>query len=235
MKIEVWSDVVCPFCYIGKRKYEAALEQFEYKDEVELVWKSYQLSPEIKTNPSKTAIQSLAEEKGISLAQAEALTQQVTQRAKEAGLTYRFDKAIAVNTFNAHRFSHLAKHHGKQNEAEEVLFRSYFSDGENIDDYSTLIQLGKEIGLNTDEVKSVLESDKYADEVQADIYEAYQVDVQSVPFFVFNNRYGVSGAQDVDVFLKTLERSFREWKQANEKRPLDVIDGESCSVDGNCK
>ena len=124
IKVEIWSDVMCPFCYIGKRKFENALSQFAHKDEVEIEWKSFQLDPTIVTDASKTVHQFLAERKGISPEQARQMNDRVTNMAKEVGLTYHFDKAIVANSFDAHRFSHLAKQHGVQNESEEVLFAS---------------------------------------------------------------------------------------------------------------
>jgi predicted DsbA family dithiol-disulfide isomerase len=213
MKVEIWSDVMCPFCYIGKRKFEAALSQFPEKEKIKLIWKSYQLSPDMKTDPHTSIHQFLAKHKGFSLEEAKEVNEHVTQLAKQVGLIYNFDKAVVANSFNAHRFSHFAKHHGKQNEAEEKLFFSYFTAGKNIDDYQTLIQLGAEIGLNTDDLKAALENGMYADDVKADISEAYKVGVHGVPFFVFNRKYSVSGAQSPQVFLQTLERSFSEQKK----------------------
>jgi protein disulfide-isomerase len=218
MKVEIWSDVMCPFCYIGKRKFEMALAQFPQKDKVELVWKSFQLAPEIKTQPDKNIHQFLADHKGMSLEQAKRMNDHVTQLAKQVGLTYNFDKSIVANTFNAHRFAHFAKQYGKQNEAEEILFRSYFTDGKNIDDFPTLIQLGKEIGMDSDKLKTALEDGSYADDVKQDIYEGQQVGLRGVPFFLFNRKFAVSGAQDSKIFLETLEKAFEEWRKSNPQK-----------------
>src|SRR5688500_16867156 len=128
MKIEIWSDVMCPFCYIGKRKFETALAKFPDKDKVHVEWKSFQLAPELKTTPDQNINDFLAEHKGISREQAAAMNNQVSQLAKQVGLVYNLDKSIPANTFNAHQFTHFAKQYGKQNEAEEILFRSYFTD-----------------------------------------------------------------------------------------------------------
>ncbi|PTS93620.1 disulfide bond formation protein DsbA [Pedobacter sp. HMWF019] len=215
MKVEIWSDVMCPFCYIGKRKFEAALEQFPDKDKVQLVWKSFQLAPELITQPDKSLHQFLSEHKGISFEQAKGMNDHVSQLAKQVGLVYNFDISIVANSFNAHRFTHFAKQYNKQNEAEESLFRSYFTDGKNIDNYPTLIQLGSEIGLDPIALKTALENGRYADEVRTDIYEAQQVGVRGVPFFVFNRKYAVSGAQETPVFLETLQKSYAEWWQEN--------------------
>jgi predicted DsbA family dithiol-disulfide isomerase len=235
MKIEIWSDVVCPFCYIGKRKFESALAQFPDKDKVQLVWKSFQLAPELKTQPEKNINQFLSEHKGVSVAQAKRMNDQVTQLARQVGLTYNFDRSIVANTFHAHRFSHFAKLHNKQNEAEEILFRSYFTDGKNIDDYQTIIELGKEIGLDDQALKEALENGSYADNVRTDIGEAMQVGVRSVPFFAFNRKYAVSGAQESTAFLGALQKSFDEWRTTNLESHLEVTDGLSCDTDGDCK
>ncbi len=234
MKVEIWSDVMCPFCYIGKRRFENALEHFGHKDEIEVEWKSFQLNPNMKTEPSVNINQYLADIKGWDLDQAKSMNDHVTGMAAEVGLTYDFDKAIVANSFNAHRLSHLAKKHGLGEAAEEALFKAYFTDGKNIDDTDTLIELGIAIGLNAEELKQTLNSNAFADAVKHDITEAQQLGIQGVPFFVFNNKYGISGAQAVPVFSQTLEKSFAEWQRENQKSRLEIIEGESCSPDGDC-
>ena len=201
---------MCPFCYIGKRKFEAALAQFEHKDDVHITWKSYQLSPDMVTDPKKNINQFLAEHKGISVEEAKRMNEYVTGMAAQVGLTYNFDKTIVANSFNAHRFAHFAKQFGKQDEAEEALFAAYFNEGKNLDDYAVLIELGKEIGLDPAALKTALESGAYADDVRTDILEAEQLGLRGVPFFVFDRKYGVSGAQDSKVFLETMEKCVRE-------------------------
>lgn len=210
IQVEIWSDIMCPFCYIGKRKFEAALDQFPNKDKVEVVWKSFQLSPNMKTQPGKSSDQYLSEHKGISLEQSKQMHDHVTRMAKHVRLVYNFDKAVPANSFNAHCFTHFAKQHRKQHEAEELLFRSYFTDGKNIDDIRTLIRLGAEIGLDSTVLKTALENKTYADAVRADIAEAQQIGVRGVPFFLFNRKYAVSGAQDSKVFLQALEKAVGE-------------------------
>lgn len=213
MLIEIWSDVVCPFCYIGKRRLENALELFAHKDQIEILWKSYQLSPDLKTNPEQSINQFLAEHKQIPLEEAVKMNDYVTEMAAEVGLTYHFEKAVVANSFNAHRLIHLSKEVGKQHVAEELLFRSYFTDGKNIDDPQILLQLGTELGLHPDRIKSVLETTEFADEVRKDVYDAFQVGVKGVPFFVFDRKYGISGAQPLSLFTQVLEKSFSEWNQ----------------------
>ncbi len=210
MKVEVWSDVMCPFCYIGKRKFEAALLQFPYKDEMEVEWKSFQLDPTIETDGSKTIHQFLAERKGFTIEKAKEMNDYVTNLAAKVGLTYNFDKAVVANSFDAHRFSHLAKKYGQQNNAEELLFKSYFTDGKNTADKDTLIQLGEQLGINGEEVKEMLESNKYANEVHSDIEDANNIGVSGVPFFVVNRKYAISGAQEPDTFLQLLNKVHQE-------------------------
>lgn len=207
MKVEIWSDVMCPFCYIGKRRFEEALTQFNNADEVEVVWKSYQLNPHLKTDPTINIHQYLANIKGIDLDDARQMNQQVTEMAESVGLAYDFDRAIVANSFDAHRLSHLAAQHGLGNAAEEALFKAYFTEGKNIADKETLIALGAGIGLSAEEIKQMLNTDAFADNVKHDVAEAQQLGVRGVPFFVFDRKFAVSGAQPTAIFLQTLEKA----------------------------
>src|SRR5690554_5023382 len=213
MKIEIWSDVMCPFCYIGKKRFDTALEKFPHKDEVDVEWKSYQLNPHLTSQTDKSIYEYLAEHKGISIEEARSLNEHVTAMAAEVGLKYKMDQAVVANSFMAHRMTHFAKTKGKQSELEELLFKSYFTEGKNIDDLDTLLQLGEEIGLDKNELKSILESNQFAEDVQKDIYEAHQVGLKGVPFFVYNNQYGISGAQPKELFEQTLQQAYNEWKK----------------------
>lgn len=233
MKVEIWSDVMCPFCYIGKRKFEKALEQLAHKDDIQLIWKSFQLAPDMKAT-GESINEYLAKHKGISLEDAKRMNDYVTQLAAKVGLTYNFDKAVVANSFNAHRFSHFAKQRGKQNEAEEKLFFAYFSDGKNTDDFNVLIQLGAELGLNEAELRTALEKGTYSDDVRADIDEANQLRISGVPFFVFNRKYAISGAQETQTFLNALDKSFAEWSIENPVSIMEVSQGQVCTPDGNC-
>ena len=234
MKVEIWSDVICPFCYIGKRRFENALQQFAHKDEIEIIWKSYQLDASIKTIPGKNINQYLAERKGISLEQAKQMNDYVTNMAKEAGLYYDFDKAVVANTFDAHRFIHHAAKYGLGDAAEERLFSAYFTEGKNIADHDTLVQLGVEIGIDANATKQMLTTGTYTYEVQQDINEAESLGLRGVPFFVMNRKYGVSGAQPEETFLKTLEKSFTEWKQEQPQFELTVTEGAVCKPGEDC-
>jgi predicted DsbA family dithiol-disulfide isomerase len=233
MKVEIWSDVMCPFCYIGKRRFENALKQLSFKDEIEIEWKAFQLDPSIKNEPGKNIHQYLAERKGFSVQKAKELNDQVTGMAAAEGLQYNFDKAVVANSFNAHRFAHLAKAQGNGEAAEESLFRAYFTEGKDISDSDTLVQLGMDIGLDGAAVKQVLESDAYTKEVQKDIAEAEALAIRGVPFFVIDRKYAVSGAQATETFVQALGQSYNEWKKENTQ--FTTIQGEVCSTDGDCK
>lgn len=211
MQVEIWSDVVCPFCYIGKRKFEAALEEFPQKDNIQILWKSFQLDPEA-SSMGVDYQKNLSERKGWSPEQTREITGNVTNMAAEVGLTFHFDQAIAANSFDAHRFSHFAQEHGLQGAAEEALFKAHFTDGKNIADRALLAELGVSIGFDSTEVANMLEGSMYSDAVQNDIDEASQLRVSGVPFFVFDRKYAVSGAQSSAVFLQTLEKALETWE-----------------------
>lgn len=215
MKVEVWSDISCPFCYLGKHKFEKALAQFPDSAFIELEWKSFQLNPDLETNPDITIYEYLSAEKGLKSADVKQMTDYATQAAAQVGLVYNFDKVVVSNTFKAHRMLHFAKAQGLQSEAKERLFRANFTDGENIDDTPTLIRLGQEAGLDASELKEILETGTYSAEVQADVKEAQQLGIHSVPYFIFNRKLAVSGAQDPAVFLQALEKAFAEWRKDN--------------------
>lgn len=204
MKIEVWSDIMCPFCYIGKRHLELALQQFPDM-EVELVWKSFQLDPTITPQPGKDVYSYLAERKGMSLEESKQMHQHVVDRAAEVGLLYNYDKAIIANSFDAHRLLHLAKRNGKGDQLKEKLLAAYFTEGKDFGDKQVLTQLGLEVGLKEEDIHTVLFTDMYAREVQSDIQDAQEIGVRGVPFFVFDRKYAVSGAQPIEAFVETIQ------------------------------
>jgi predicted DsbA family dithiol-disulfide isomerase len=236
MKVEVWSDIMCPFCYIGKRNYESALGRFEGRDNIEIEWRSFQLDPTIPKNSmvKENVYQYLADKKGISYEQSAKMHERVIQTAKNAGLDFRFDKAIVANSFDAHRMIQLAKTKGLGDAAEERLFRAYFTEGKDFGDHEMLISIGKEIGLNEEEIKSAFVSDVYAEKIEQDIQEAAEIGVQGVPFFVFDRKYAVSGAQPPEHFLQALNQSFGEWENNNPVTHLVKEEGAVCKAGENC-
>jgi len=212
MKVEIWSDIMCPFCYIGKRRFENALSEFQHKDEVEIEWKSFLLNPAIKTDPEKNINQYLSETKGWSPEQSKQANNYVTKMAREVGLNYDFNNVVVANTFDAHRLIQLAKASNKSDETEERLFKAYFTEGKNIADHHTLLLLGVEVGLHTDAIKKMLNSDEYSNDVEKDVNDAHSIGVRGVPYFVFNDQYVISGAQRAETFLDALNKAWYEWE-----------------------
>jgi predicted DsbA family dithiol-disulfide isomerase len=210
MQVEIWSDVMCPFCYIGKRRFEKALSAFPHRDQIEVRWRSFQLNPDLHAAHGMNINEYLAEHKGITLEQARELNGKVTQMAAELGLHYDFDRAIVANSFDAHRFAHLAAAHGLGDAAEEALFKAYFTEGRDISDHPTLVQLGTEIGLDAGDIQQALSGDAYASAVHEDIREAAQLGARGVPFFVLDRKYAVSGAQPEDTFAGALTQAYTE-------------------------
>ena len=210
MKIEIWSDVACPFCYIGKRRLEEALNGFEHQSDVEIEWKSFQLNPELKTNKIQSIHEYLAEAKGWTIEYAKQMGEQVTAMAEEVGLNYNMDATVVANTFNAHRLIQFAKTQNLGDAIEEALFRAYFMEGKNIDSKTELIEIAVSIGLNAAEAEKVLNEKQFSEQVEFDAYEAQQIGVRGVPFFVFNRKYGISGAQPLEVFTRTLDQAYAE-------------------------
>ena len=210
MKVEIWSDVVCPWCYIGKRRFETALARFDHAADVEVEWRSFQLNPAQPIGAREPLDASLARKLGGTVEQARAMNDRVTKLAAAEGLDYHFETYRVVNTFDAHRVMHLAKAHGLGTEAHERLLRAQLVEGEILEDHDTLVRLAAEVGLEVDETRRVLASDAYAADVEADIALAQAFGAGGVPFFVIDRRYGVSGAQPAELFLEALETARRD-------------------------
>lgn len=234
MKIEIWSDIVCPFCYIGKRRLELALEQFAGKDQVELEWKSFQLNPYQQHLPDTNIYDYLAEIKGQSREWSVQMHESVKQMAASVGLEYNFDLAKITNTFEAHRLLQLAKTHGLGDAMKERLCRAYFTEGALISDHPTLLRLATEVGLDPTAVQTVLDSRRFADAVEQDVAEARSLGIQGVPFFLMARKYAVSGAQSTSVFLNALQQSFAAWKAERKDEQVAIEDGATCTPDGDC-
>jgi len=235
MKVEIWSDVMCPFCYIGKRHFEQAIEKLPFKDEIIVDWKSYQLNPEYYNTNNETIYDYLSRSKGMPIEQAKQMTKQVVEMAANAGLSIDFDTNIPANTFDAHRLIHLAAKHGLQDQAEEKLFEAHFVNSKNIGETDVLINLAEEIGLNRTEAEDVLKGDQFSEAVRYDIYESQNLGIRGVPYFVMDRKFGVSGAQPVEAFTEALTQSFTAWKDAQPKTTLTSLnknDGAVCDENG---
>lgn len=207
MTVEIWSDIVCPWCCIGKAHFDQALASFEYRDEVRVVWRSFELDPGAPAVRDDTVAAQIAARYGGTEAEARPLLDQMTARAAALGLHFDFDRARSGNTFDAHRLLHLARSVRLESTLTERLFRAYFSDGDAIGDRETLVRIAAESGLDAREVRAVLESTRYADDVRADEAEARALGVTGVPFFVFDRRLAASGAQPPELLLSALQQA----------------------------
>ena len=205
IEIEIWSDVACPWCYIGKRRFLSALDEFEGRDRVNVTWRSYQLSPDTPVGERRTELDALVESKGLSVEQVRQMFGHVAQTAADEGLQLDFDTVVAANTFDAHRLIHLAG--DRRDAVVEGLFRAHFGEGAVIDDREVLVDIASRAGLDADAVRAELDSGAGADAVRADIDTARALQVSGVPFFVANRRVAVSGAQPKDVFLQLLTQA----------------------------
>lgn len=232
MNIDIWSDVRCPFCFIGKRKFEKALEAFPHRDKIQVNWHSFQLDPNLETQTDVNPFEYFAQAKGISVEQAKQMHQYACEAGEKAGFHFNFAASKVANSFKAHQLIQLAKSQQKANEAEEVLFEAQFLNGENIDDENILIEIGKKIGLNEAEITTALQSDETAYAVKQDMQLAAQLGINAVPFFIFNDKYAVSGAQEPQLFLEVLQKSWDEFSSGD--HGLHIIQGDSCDVNGNC-
>ncbi|HEV7865348.1 MAG TPA: DsbA family oxidoreductase [Acidimicrobiia bacterium] len=214
MRVDIWSDVVCPWCFVGKRRFEAALARFPHRDDVEVHWRSFELDPRAPRLRDGNHIEHLATKYQIPREQAEAMNAQITEAAGGVGIDLRLDRARSGNTFDAHRLLHLAADHGLADGLKERLLRAYFTDGEPIGDHATLARLAVEAGLPASEVDDVLAGDRYADAVRADEAAAGAYGASAVPFFVIDETYGIAGAQPPEVFTNVLERAWSETHSA---------------------
>jgi predicted DsbA family dithiol-disulfide isomerase len=210
LTVDIWSDVVCPWCYLGKRRFEAALERFEHRDEVTVTWHSFELDPAAPRSNDEPAAQRLARKYGMSVEDAEAKHAQMTEMGANEGIEFRYDLTRTGNTFDAHRLIQLAAKHDLQDAVKERFLRAYFTEGEPIGDRDRLVALAAEAGLDAGEARAALDGDDYAEAVREDEQIAHQIGIHGVPFFVIARRFGVSGAQPAGVILGVLEKAWNE-------------------------
>ena len=232
MKINIWSDIRCPFCFVGKRKFEKALEKFPHAEQLEIIWHSFQLDPNLVTQTDINPYEYFAKAKGITVERAKAMHSGAEMAGKEAGIDFNFDDSKVANSFKGHLMIQLSKTKNLVNEMEEALFEAQFLKGQNIDDEETLINIAKSIGFSEEEAKNALQSDELAYLVKQDMQLAAQLGINAVPFFVINDKYGISGAQQPELFLEALEKTWTEF--SNGDKGLQLINsGDSCNIDGN--
>ena len=217
MKVDIWSDIACPWCYIGKRRFESALARFPHRESVEVTWHSYQLDPSLPEHYDGTELDYLATRKGMPREQVTRMFEHVTEVASGEGLAYDFDSLVVANSLRGHELIHLAASHGRQDEAKEALLSAHFEHGEDIGDVETLVRLGTSIGLDAGEVRSALADGTFAESVRDDIAQAQRYGISGVPFFVVDEKYGVSGAQPTELFTQVLDQA---WGEAH---PLTMV------------
>jgi len=228
MQVDIWSDVVCPWCYIGKRRLEAAIARFDHGDDVEVVWHSFELDRQAPRRREGDYVERLARKYGMSREQAVAANTRLTDLAAAEELEFRFDVAKPGNTFDAHRLLHLAHDRGRQDALKERLLAAYLCEGEAIGEPDVLMRLAADAGLEPSEVGAVLDGDKYADEVRADEEAANDLGISGVPFFVVGGKFAVAGAQQSDVLVSALERA---WDKTHPLIAVEGDDGASCDGD----
>ena len=234
MLVEIWSDVVCPWCYIGKRRFEAALERFEHADEVEVRWRSFELDPRAPFRRPGTMADHIAAKYGVSREEAAARLESMNRLAAQEGLTYDLARTQGGNTFDAHRLIHLG--YSKDGETgaalKEALLEAYFVDLLPVSEPDVLVETGRRAGLDAGEISAMLDSERFAAEVRADEVDATRLGCTGVPFFVIDRAFAIPGAQDSDTFLLTLRRA---WERSHPARPETVTaqPGAECT-DGDC-
>jgi len=227
MHVEIWSDIACPWCYVGKRRFEAALAAFPHRDEVQVTWRSFELDPGAPAERTEGGATHLAQKYGISREQALEMEASMTATAAGDGLDFRFDRLRPGNTFDAHRVVHLAHAHGAQDAMKERLMRAYLGEGELIADHSVLERLAREVGLPAGEVRELLMTDRYAEEVRSDERTATSLGISAVPFFVLDRKVGAAGAQPPEALLALLVDA-----RPNEPALEVVTGGSACGPDG---
>jgi len=233
MKVEIWSDIMCPFCYVGKHRFERALAQFPDKDKIEVEWKSFQLDPTIQGIVSKDVYFA---KKGFSEQQFKLVSQNLKQMATEENIVIDIEKSIISNTYKAHQLIQLAKAINCTADVEEVLFKMYFEEGWNMDDEATIYKAANRLGINHEQVKDALDNNTYRQAFEMDLYEAQQFGVTGVPFFILDSKFAISGAQPIEHFLGGLNQAYTEWKAKQPKTLINLSNtsGESCDINGNC-
>lgn len=228
--VEIWSDVVCPFCYIGKKKMEKAVAKLGAQEKVEIIWHSFQLDPSFPKGTSTPSMQYLSQSKGLPLEQVNMMGAQLTQQAKAYDIDFRFDKAKSFNTWDAHRLIQWAKTLHKSNELKEAFMEAYFTNGIDLSNRENILAIVVKVGLNKEQASQILNSDAYTEEVQHDIYQSRQLGIRGVPYFLINETSAISGAQNDQVFENAISMALKELKTSSTQGPEGV-----CEPNGKCK
>lgn len=230
MKVEIWSDIACPWCYVGKRRFESAVAS--YGKPVDVTYRSYQLDPSLPPHDPRSEVDYLVERKGMRRDQVIEMIDHVAGQAAGEGLHFEYDTLVVANSFSAHRMLHHAKSHGRMADLKEALLSAHFEQGRDIGDPDTLVALVESVGLDGTEAREALLDKRYTDDVRADIAEAHEIGVTGVPFYVFEDQYAVSGAQPSEVFLDVLRQVEQLTKPQLITLSAGTSDGEACGPDG---
>lgn len=241
MKIEIWSDIACPYCYIGKKKLEKALLQFDESDNISIIWRSYELEPDLpKGKQDKNYFEHLAEIKGVSVEEAQKSFNDIAAQAKEEGLVFNPQKIITTNTHDALRLIKLANKYNLGSEAEEILFKAYFTDGEDISDKNTLIRLFTQLSIAKAEIERSIDSFEYSEEVKNDITTAEEkLHLEFIPFYLLNNKYKIQGSISTENYIEIIQEAYTDWLENGSHEEItdnenNITTGKSCSIDGTC-
>lgn len=210
MKIEIWSDIACPWCFVGKRRFETALADFAHREELDIVWRSFELDPNAPPRQDRPHAELLASKYRMTTEKAQGMLDGMTATGAAEGIDFRFDRATSGNTFDAHRLIHFAASHDKRAAMVERLFSAYFSEGQAMSDHDTLVRLATEVGLDADETRTMLAGTSFADAVRADELRASQFGISGVPFFAIDEKYGISGAQPAAAITAALTEAWSE-------------------------
>lgn len=237
MKIEVWTDIMCPYCYIGKIHYEKALQQFDHADEVELEWKAFQLNPNLPDKGQGYPVKEyLVNSVGYPEEGIESMFSNIRKLADHAGVPFNLPNSVAANTRDAHRLIKLAATKGLDSVVVGKLGKAYFEEAKDYSDWELLVSIGKEAGLEEEEVRRMLESDDFTYEITQDMQEAANLGFDTVPTFLMDRRQAIIGSEPVDMFVKVLNKAYDDWKNRTEKeKELEITIGKSCSADGTCE
>ncbi len=236
MKIEIWSDIACPYCYIGKRKLELALAEFPNKNNVEIIWNSYELNPNRpKVMPEASFYEYFSEGHNMSIDETKDTLHKLETLAKEVGLDYDFSKAKAVNTSYALRLVKLAKEYDVADQVEELLFKAYFIDGKNIAEEQLLFQIASTVNIDNEKAQKIFNSDAYLDQIKKDMeYSENELELEYIPFYRFNEKHIIQGSIAIEDYLSVLKKAYAEWESGDSSGESDLISGQSCSIDGVC-
>jgi len=210
MKVEIWSDIMCPFCYIGKKNFEKAVQELPFKDQIEIEWKSFQLDPTLDSSETMTTNEYFKNKKGVSVEQAKQMTAQVAVMGKASGIDFNFENALITNTYKAHQLLHLAKKYSKTNEVKEELFKAHFIDGKNVGNFNILTEIAQSVGISDTEIQNCLQNNEFENDIQVDIKQAKDNRISGVPFFILDGKYGISGTQPAEFFVNALTQTYNE-------------------------